>query len=360
MLKSNSLPYPLKVCLFLLLTLVIFSMRSMMYFITHVYKTPLEVIPQMKRLPQPLSPHHDKEHARILGPSDCYRVSGVEYGAEDIQIIKEKNVAIISSGFRPHFPSNLFLLSLDQLPTSAKVEPLEFDEDFDKSTFHPHGIYVWKTNTGEYHVYVVNHHNDFECVDVFSIDFANKKAYHIKRIKDPVFLNLNDLVLVDDLVFYATNWKMDRKEGFSMLKRGNVIFYDGNSGIVVQKDLLMPNGIDISNDKSVVFVGLSMAIAIAKYSRNPDNTLNFIHQYPAGGLVDNVYFVTTNNSSAELWYAGQNFAKKFYVESNFDLSGPEDVFISRGSFIKMVSSVYPYDTFVIIGTVDSHLIICET
>ena len=321
-----------------------------------------------------------------FGAKDCYHVSGVKYGAEDIQIIKEKNVAIISSGFRPHFPSNLFLLNLDHLSSSAKVEPLEFDEDFDKSTFHPHGIYVWKTNTGEYHVYVVNHHDDFECVDVFNIDFENKKAGHIKRITDPLFKNMNDLVVIDDFSFYVTNWLPGRNKlenllkGLLMLPVGDVVFFDGKVGDIAVKSLFIPNGIDIAPDKETVFVGLSGSKAIATYSRGSDNTLHFIQQYPAGGVVDNLIYVPAEgDKSAELWFAGpfrmlestlrvfnidkhskvSSFVSKFNVDADGVLSDLSEIYINDGTFISGSSCATPFKDFLMIGSVDDRMIICK-
>ena len=64
---------------------------------------------------------------------------------------------------------------------------------------------------------------------------------------------MNDLVVVAEDQFYYTNWlstklpfHLQRLAGISW---GSVGFYDGRKTAIMDTDLFMPNGINISPDK---------------------------------------------------------------------------------------------------------------
>ena len=67
---------------------------------------------------------------------------------------------------------------------------------------------------------------------------------------------MNNLVAVDKDKFYITQFQHFRDlnkiyvEIFLFLPLGKVFFYDGNKAREVAKDLFVPNGINISPDKS--------------------------------------------------------------------------------------------------------------
>ena len=67
---------------------------------------------------------------------------------------------------------------------------------------------------------------------------------------------MNDLVAVDKDKFYITRWLYARDLAYSYIEMflfqylGKIIFFDGNKGREVVSGLFMPNGINISPDKT--------------------------------------------------------------------------------------------------------------
>lgn len=150
-------------------------------------------------------------------------------------------------------------------------------EGFDKSEFIPHGIdFYTDTATQETYLFVVNHGNGKESIEIFEFYEDRRVLKHRKTVTDKniyfpndvvavgkhkdvlvmvFFSNLNNLLLSTSLFigpdsFYVTNDHYFRNhlltkfEVFYPLNLGNVVFYNGTNANIVATDMRMPNGIN--------------------------------------------------------------------------------------------------------------------
>ncbi|KAK5983602.1 hypothetical protein GCK32_003783 [Trichostrongylus colubriformis] len=86
-------------------------------------------------------------------PGACRKIDGVKNGAEDITLLGEEGIAIVTSGIvyltprKKEVKGQLFLYDFHQEDT-YKVETLKINGKYDRENFHPHGISHVITATG--------------------------------------------------------------------------------------------------------------------------------------------------------------------------------------------------------------------
>ena len=143
-------------------------------------------------------------------------------------------------------------------PIAAPVK-LAFTGDFleQNPDFTPHGLGHW-AGEGDWLLYVINHHKEGLCdtVECFEYHPGNLSLTHLQTFFDPLFHNLNDLVLVGRDEFYVTNDRyftqlfLHTVETMLRLPLGFVTHYNGktNQGKVAISGLRLPNGIAQSNN----------------------------------------------------------------------------------------------------------------
>ncbi len=120
--------------------------------------------------------------------------------------------------------------------------------------FSPHGMGHWVGKHGSLFLYVINHCYDGDTVEAFEYKPSAKWLIHRKTFRDPLFVNLNDLVVVDLDAFYTTmdhyfaNSVLQVVESYSRVSLACVVYFDGKRGAVASEGLKYPNGIAKSND----------------------------------------------------------------------------------------------------------------
>lgn len=186
----------------------------------------------------------------------CDIVGGV-VGAEDITIDPDSGFAYISSHDRRKWSREGSAEGqIFHYRPGSLAEPLPMPHDL-KAPFHPHGIALWRDETGPDRLFVVNHPDVADGplkdvlvssqVEIFDIQAGNLK--HVRTVKTDASYSLNDVVATGPDSFYASidkgsETKFGRMiEGYGRLSRGGIAYGDKTGMRKVKGGLVYPNGI---------------------------------------------------------------------------------------------------------------------
>ena len=120
--------------------------------------------------------------------------------------------------------------------------------------FTPHGMGHWITKDGEMIIYIINHHRSEDVVDSFVYNPTKKSLKYRQTFSNPLFHNLNDLVVVDlDRFYVSVNDYFLSPFGKILevnlrLPLGQILYVDGDAVKVAMDGLKYPNGMAISNN----------------------------------------------------------------------------------------------------------------
>jgi hypothetical protein len=182
-------------------------------------------------------------------------------GSEDI-ILLPNNHAIVSSGLqipyiKEQFHGRIYMLDM----TKSKVDPvsLKFEDSYfeDNPNFNPHGISYWHDEDGQsIYLYIISHWIEDDSIEVFLYKPDSLSLKHVKSIRDPLIVNINNLIVTGFDQFYTTQWMyyknkvLHQIEQIFQLPLTNVFYYDGKKATIVATGLKQANGINKSrNDK---------------------------------------------------------------------------------------------------------------
>jgi len=145
-------------------------------------------------------------------PGDCKVLPDLQCGSEKISVTSN-GLAFITNGFadatncnKDFLRGNLYLFDFNKPDQGAKRLQMknvskEFLENFD-----PHGMDVFEVN-GVVKLYVVNHLDDFDTIEVFQYSSEHPtEVHHVSTIRNDLFNCLNDITIIDEDEFYATNF----------------------------------------------------------------------------------------------------------------------------------------------------------
>ncbi|XP_071839049.1 serum paraoxonase/arylesterase 2-like [Apostichopus japonicus] len=240
---------------------------------------------------------------RTHWPGPCRNVEPVVTGSENIAVTKD-GLAFITSGLVPQyrretvdprmrrtFQGKIYLFDFNTPEKDA--QDLKIDREID---FMPHGISLLEDeSTGEIKLFVVNHREHHDTIEVMVYDQHEMTLHHVTTITDPLFTSLNDVVADGPNSFYVTNDGYFRNSSLRTPERlltlpwGSVLYFNDKSTHVVVPRAYEPNGIAISNDKSMVFVNMPFLKSIYVYKRNTDDSLDLVHNLNVNISFDNVY-----------------------------------------------------------------------
>ncbi|XP_054752077.2 serum paraoxonase/arylesterase 2-like isoform X1 [Lytechinus pictus] len=199
-------------------------------------------------------------------PGKCRALPGIENGSEDI-VTSSNGLAFISAGVLKAFEPDQDIL--------GKVFLFDFnypDDDpkniqivgFDPSDWIPFGMDIWESGPKDnptLTLYVINRHPDRIGIEVFDFSYQKKipTLTHQRRIHHKNIWSPNDLVLVDENHFYASNDKylpepFNMLEVFFRLGLASVVYYDGEEARIVAEGVKLANGVNISPDKKLLYV----------------------------------------------------------------------------------------------------------
>lgn len=298
-------------------------------------------------------------------------------GAEDITVISEIGVAIVSASPRKkplevqERSGGLYLIDLNSTAYQAKKLTANMN-----IPFAPHGISIVKTDS-TYMVMAVNHTLKGHSFEVFNLQ--DTVLTFERTITNPALVSPNDVVLLDEKRFYFTN---DHKyvdgvgrllEDYGGLGLSNVVYYDGENYKVVAKGIAYANGLNYDKERKLLFVASPRNFEVKVYAANEDGTLNFIEDIDCGTGVDNIEFDLEGN----LWigahpdllaftsYAGGNKENAPSEIIKIEYRGTTDytvekVYVDDGQQMSAATVAAPYQDVILTGNVmDSHFLVLK-
>lgn len=242
------------------------------------------------------------------------KIEGIT-GGEDITIDQSTGTAYISSDDRwastvSRRPAKgaVFSLNLnDSIPS-----PKNLTNDFLQSDFHPHGISLYTGKNGKKFLFVVNHRETGQFIEIFEI--RNDSLKHQKSMAHEMIISPNDVVAVGENQFYFTNDHNEKPSGWRYVKdlltigTGNVCYFNGESVIVYDEGLKYANGINMSLDGSQIYVASPTDLRIFIYARDLETgALANSGEIVTGTGVDNIEVDVDGN----LWVGCHSQLLKF-------------------------------------------------
>ncbi|XP_028280987.1 serum paraoxonase/arylesterase 2-like [Parambassis ranga] len=239
---------------------------------------------------------------------NCHYLQNIEYGAEDITILKD-GLAFLSTGLKfpalPCFsddPGKMFVMDLLH-PKPIPVE-LQIKGELDLSSFNPHGISVYVDEADDsIYLFVVNHPQHKSQVEVFRF-VEEDTLIHLKTISHPFLHSLNDVVAVGAESFYATNHRFFQNDALHMLMVilgmpwCDVVYYSPEEVRVAASGIMASNGINISPDKRYIYVSDIIDHEIDVFERKDGEQLVYIKSVDVGSLCDNIEL---DHKTGDLW-----------------------------------------------------------
>jgi len=192
---------------------------------------------------------------------------------------------------------------------------------------------------------VVNHSQQGNSIEIF--EYGDAGLTHEKTITDPLLISPNDLVFINKTQLYITNdhgnsskWGKTIEE-YLQLARSNVLFYDGSECTTVIKKLKYANGINVSEDRNVLYVAETVGKKISEYAIDENsNALTFITSTYLNSGVDNIELDREGN----LWIGSHPQLLTFTRHAkNSDIFSPSQAFKVSLSDNNRVDEIYLND-----------------
>ncbi len=225
-------------------------------------------------------------------------------GVEDITIDQTTGIAFLSSDDRwakllrkNPIRGAIYILNLnDSIPYPLSMAAHFADEDF-----HPHGISLFQTPEGKKILFVVNHKQLENTIEIF--EYKNDSLIHQKTISDALLVSPNDVVGVGENVFYFTNDHNEKASASRGIKdlmtigTGNVCYFDGQKmHSTTIESIKYANGINISADGKKLYVASTSGKKILFYDRDiATGKLTKSTEWDANTGVDNIELDTEGN-----------------------------------------------------------------
>jgi arylesterase/paraoxonase len=224
-------------------------------------------------------------------------------GPEDMDVDVASGQLFISSTDRwkvlRGLPSDdgIFVLDLDSIHQPRKLRTTYSGE------FHPHGISLIQTSQGP-QLFVVNHNPAGNFVEIFN--FRNDTLFHQRSISDPSMCCPNDVVAVAPDKFYVTNDHGTPKgfkrtmEDYLQLPFGSLLYYDGAAFSTACSGLRYPNGVNVSDDGTRLYVSTTTGRNLLTFDRDePTGKITMTNKLSLKTGLDNIDVDVDGN----LWIA---------------------------------------------------------
>ncbi|KAK9513641.1 hypothetical protein VZT92_027157 [Zoarces viviparus] len=312
---------------------------------------------------------------------NCHYIKNIEYGAEDITILRD-GLAFLSTGSHcpglPWFsdePGKMYIMDMLH-PKPTPVE-LQIKGELDLSSFNPHGIsaYIDEADDSVY-LFVVNHPQHKSQVEIFHF-VEEKILVHLKTITHPLLHSVNDIVAVGVESFYATNHQYFANDvlNFVTVMLGlpwcDVVYYSPKEVRVAADGLLAANGINISPDKRYIYVSDIMGHLIDVYERKEGEQLMHLKSVAVGSLCVNI---EVDHKTGDIWLGchpngmklsmfdpknppGSEVIRIKNIHSNQPVVSQE--YADNGHVIMGSSVAAPYEGKLLIGSVFHKALCCD-
>jgi hypothetical protein len=240
-------------------------------------------------------------------PGRCHKLTELEFGSEDIQVLPN-GLALISSGLRMRHtdiynrrPGRIYLFDFNQPQLAPQELTIKADKDY--KLVSPHGIYIWTDpKTSEIDLYVTSH-QPVETIDKFRFDPETRTLTLLKHLAgDPNVHSLNDILVVDNDQFYFTNFYYTA-EWFELplgIRWGSVGFYDGTKTRLVETGMYGPNSMALSPDRRFLYLSVYADCEVRVYQHHDNHSLTLNNSIKVSTKVDNL---NVDMATGDLWLA---------------------------------------------------------
>jgi len=249
------------------------------------------------------------EFKSIQPHSDYQSIQVKCAGPEDIDIDIDDGMAFISSSDRRAAmraeisQGAIYGYSL----LSEKPVLVNLTEDF-KNEFHPHGISLFASPSGEHFLFVINMASDDPFSDTKAgstieiFQYVSGKLNHLETVKGSLISSPNDILGVGPRQFYFSNdsGATDRigkqVELYLQLPISNVVYYDGKEFIKAAENIALANGLAMGNDGKRLYVTSTVGRLIRVYDRDvTTGKLTMVKDLDLQTGVDNINADTEGN-----------------------------------------------------------------
>ncbi|KAM8868922.1 serum paraoxonase/arylesterase 2-like [Spinachia spinachia] len=269
----------------------------------------------------------------------CPYIKNIEYGAQDITVLKD-GLAFLSTGL--HFPGLPSfsgepgkMYNMDMLHPKPTPVLLQIKGELDLSSFKPHGIsaYVDEADDSVY-LFVVNHPQQKSQVEIFHFVQENSQA-HLKTITHPLVYNSpNKVRVAADVIMFA-------------------------------------NGIKISPDKRSIYVSDIMGHSSNVYERKKGEHLLYRKGVAVGSLCD---YIEVDHRTGDIWLGCHPNGMKLTMYDPNDPPGSEVIriknihsdqpvvsqeYADNGRVLMASTVAAPYEGKLLIGTVFHKALFCH-
>ncbi|KAM9309621.1 serum paraoxonase/arylesterase 2-like [Pholidichthys leucotaenia] len=311
---------------------------------------------------------------------NCQYLQNIEYGAEDITVLKD-GLAFLSTGLKypglPSFsdePGKMYVLDL--LHPKPTPVLLNIKGELDLSSFNPHGISVYVDEADDsVYLFVINHPQHKSQVEIFRY-VEEDTLLHLKTIMHPLLHSVNDLVAVGAESFYATNDRYFHNEALTLLitvlsvPLCDVVYYSPEEVKVAASGIQSANGINISPDRRYIYVSDITDHEIDVFERKEGKQLVYIKSVDVGSLCDNI---EVDHRTGDVWLGCHPNAMKLSPYNAEDPPGSEVIQIkdilsdspevtqeyADDGHVLMGSTVAaPYDGKLLIGSIFHKALYC--
>lgn len=233
-------------------------------------------------------------HNQFSGSTEV--INGIP-GVEDIDIDYSTGIAFLSSDDRwartiHHQPvkGGIYAMNLND----SVLTPVNLTAEFDQADFHPHGISFYQSPEGKKMLFVVNHRDSGNFIEVFQ--YINDTLKHVERITDSLMISPNDVVGVGERQFYFTNDHAESPGTMRSLKdlatigTGNIGYYNGERVVITSVEgIKYANGINVSADGSQIYLAATTDRLVMIFSRDKSTgALTLTREVDTGTGVDNI------------------------------------------------------------------------
>ncbi|XP_004470786.2 serum paraoxonase/arylesterase 2 isoform X2 [Dasypus novemcinctus] len=313
---------------------------------------------------------------------NCHLIKGIEAGSEDIDILPN-GLAFFSVGlkcqglhsFAPDKHGGILMMDLKE--EKPRALELRISRGFDLASFNPHGISTFIDKDDTVYLFVVNHPEFKNTVEIFKFIEEENSLLHLKTITHEFLPSVNDIVAVGPTHFYATNDHyftdtfLKYLETYFNLHWTNVVYYSPNEVKIVAEGFDSANGINISPDEKYIYVADALAHEIHVLEKHPNMNLTKLKVLNLETLVDNL---SIDPSSGDIWAGCHPNGQKLFV---YDPNNPPSsevlriqnilsetptvttVYTNNGSILQGSSVASVYDGKLLIGTLYHRALYCE-
>jgi arylesterase / paraoxonase len=298
----------------------------------------------------------------------------VHAGTEDIVIDRMTSNVFVSATdrrrvVRDNARDGIYAFPLTDPSALVRVSPEGMPD------FHPHGISLWQRD-GETRLFAISHTPaGTHSVEIFSVGEAGALA-HLESVSFGAMYLPNDVVAVGPREFYASNSRgyksgfLSVLEQFFALPWATTVYFDGREGRVIKDRLVYANGINVSPDRSTLYIAEVLKRRISVFDRNKETgALTWRSNINLNTAPDN-FDVDADGS---LWIAGHTKIFDYVAHTrDANVNAPshivkvdpttlemEDVFVSTAGEINAASIGAVHNNYMIVGAVlDGHVMIC--